>query len=123
MHLLNVEVQEGNKESFYSIPANISRKHIYNICAATSGFLSIDLYKIRDEIVALQSDGANEFSDTCGVILKAKTGHFITEGAVICSYRCESYFRAEFEIKLNSAFVISENTEFLNIEIINDGKI
>lgn len=119
----NVEIQGGNKKSFYTIAANISRKHIYNINAAASGFLSIDLYKIRDVIISVQSDEANEFSDPCGVILKAKTGHFITEGSIICSYRCESDFRAEFEIKLNSAFVISENTEFLNIEIINDGKI
>jgi thymidine phosphorylase len=119
----NIEVQGGNKESFYTVAANISRKHIYNIYAAASGFLSIDLYKIRDVIVSMQSDEANMFSDTCGVILKARSGHFITEGAIICSYRYELDLRAEFEIKLNSAFNISENTEFLNIEIITDGKI
>lgn len=120
----NIELQNGNKESFYSQAVSVSEKHIHYINASRSGFLIIDLYKIRDAIVSVQNSIEEEFADPCGVILKSKSAQFILAGEKICTYRYELTNKNEFEAKLRSAFIITENINSINnIEIINNGEI
>lgn len=120
----NIENQGGNKNSFYSKSDDVEKKHIYEISASNNGFLSIDLYIIRDLIVSFQISTNDQFTDPCGVILKSKSGQYMSKGDIICSYRYESPCRDEFEAKLNTAFYISENSDFFNnIITISNGEI
>lgn len=120
----NIENQGGNKNSFYSKSNEVERRHTHKIYASKNGFLSIDLYIIRDLIVSFQNNANNEFTDPCGVILRSKSGQYTSKGDIICSYRYELPNREEFEAKLNAAFYISENNEVLNnIITISNGEI
>lgn len=110
----NILVQGGEIESFNAITKAVEDGHIHKIYAAESGFLSIDLYVIRDLIVSVQDNRLNTFNDPCGVILKGKAGEFICKGDIICTYRYELSNREGFESKLGLAFKVTQTIKTYN---------
>jgi thymidine phosphorylase len=117
----NIELQGGDEKSFYKIVSHIEEGHLYSVYATKSGFLSINMYEIRNTIVKIQNDSKMSFfSDPCGIILKKMSNEYIDKGEVICSYRCNNEFVELFGKHLESSFEIIDVSILLtDLEIIN----
>lgn len=121
----NIEVQGGSKKSFDDIVQKTENEHTQVVRSSKSGFLSINLLKIRETIVEIQNSvHTSKYSDPCGVILMRMSDEYVDRGEVICTLRCESSFLKKFKQNIETAFSISENTNSIgNFEIVTYGKI
>jgi thymidine phosphorylase len=103
----NVRIQNGSMESFNDIAEKIQQAHIYRIISPESGFLIIKLENIREAIVNIQQiAGAEIFADPCGIILMAMTNDYLSEGDIICTFRCSDTEKEQFEYDLTRSFEI-----------------
>jgi pyrimidine-nucleoside phosphorylase len=120
----NIEIQGGKIKSFFEIIENVEANHIYTITSSKSGFLSIDLLKIRNTIVKIQNSYNHiQFPDPCGIILKRMPSEFVQKGEIICTLRCEGGFSNNFIRDINSAVYIYDNNLTSVIDTISHGKI
>jgi len=117
----NVNIQGGSKSSFYEIADHIEKSHIFSIRAKRCGFLTIDLKLLRDAIVEIQSQIKTvEFPDPCGVILAKMAYEYLTEGEIICTYRCDRDFKEHFTKRLENCFGLSDHSNSINyFEVVN----
>ncbi len=114
----NVIVQGGSMDAFREIATIIEGEHKCAIYATTSGIFKIDLEKLRDSIIAIQNKFDDVFPDPAGVILKSSSNDFVTEGDLLCTYRCKGNYWIEFEQSLKEAFTIDNfiySTDFKEI--------
>lgn len=121
----NIELQGGSIKSFDNIAQKTENEHIQVVLSSKSGFLSIDMLKIRDSIVEIQNSvHTSRYSDPCGVTLMRMSNEYVDRGEVICTLRCENSFLKKFKQNIESAFSISENTNSIHdLEIVTYGKI
>jgi len=104
----NVRIQKGSMESFNDITDKIQQAHIHSIICSESGFLNIKLEKIREAIVNRQGiAGTGIFADPCGIILTAMTNDYVSDGDVLCTFRCSNAEKERFEHELTGVFEIS----------------
>jgi len=78
--------------------AQASRREVH---ATGSGFLAIDLAKLRGPLVALQEHYVTidmPYPDPAGVILSRNSGDYVLEGEVLATVRCSD---ADWPIILN----------------------
>lgn len=112
----NIRIQGGQISSFTQIAKEVDEQHKYNIRASRNGILSIDLGKIRNAILTIQAKSNDVFPDTCGVVLKFMPNTNIAKEDIICTFRCETRYKEEFENDLQISFGttlnITDLTEF-----------
>lgn len=96
----NLISQGSSFENFRNRVKKIEELHVYKLKATQSGFLKINLGKLRDVIVEHQNQVASEslFPDPCGVIFKKTSNEYILEGEVICTYRITKELKQNFSI-------------------------
>jgi len=100
----NVLIQKGSVDSFYEIAERIEQEHTNLILASDSGFLVLDLDRIRSAIVRVQQmSDAETFTDPCGIILLATTYDYVRKGDIICSFRCIESEKAQFKNEVISS--------------------
>lgn len=117
----NIKLQGGNEKSFYKVVLEVEEAHVYKIYAPQSGFLSINMLKIRDSIVSIQKEENDSFfPDPCGIILKRMNKEYVNMGEVICSFRCKNKFTESFKNSLESSFdIVKDSILLTDLEIIN----
>lgn len=106
--LENIKIQGGETSSFSQIAIKVQEQHQYKIYAKEDGVLSADMDKIRQAIVKVQNKHGKLYSDPCGIIFKIIPNNKITKGDIICSFRCESEYKNEFENDLNLSLGIAQ---------------
>lgn len=116
----NLTLQGGLFDSFIDIADRIENQHIYNISAQESGFLIIDLEKIRESILTIQNQIKDlKYPDPCGIILKAYSNEYISKGSIVCSFRCDKLFFDQFYNLLLLCFSYNKDINSYNeLEII-----
>lgn len=111
----NVNIQGGSKSSFNEIAERTEESHIFSIRAKRSGFLTIDLKLLRDTIVQIQNQITTvRFPDPCGVILTKMSYEYLTEGEIICTYRCDRDYKEHFSKRLENCFVLTDHSNSIN---------
>jgi thymidine phosphorylase len=101
----NIELQGGNISSFEDIARKIKNSHTHEFKANISGFLKIDIMKMRDTIVKIQNKYVtprNEFPDSCGIIFLKNQNENILENEVILTFRVLEDDLEYFKYELNS---------------------
>lgn len=87
----NLAAQGSDIKSFERKVSEIAKSHSENfIRSGKSGYLNIDLGKIRTVLVDFQRNYPvlhSLFSDPAGLVLKKSTGEFVEEGDVVASFR------------------------------------
>jgi thymidine phosphorylase len=114
----NLKSQGASEEAFIDKVNKIRNNLLYEIKATTSGFLDIDLDRLRSAIVwgQIEMDGST-FSDPCGVVFETYSNDYVEEGEVILRYRADSKIRAEFKkrllksISIKYSYCVSSNFE------------
>ncbi|MFW5871797.1 MAG: hypothetical protein ACOCUT_01700 [bacterium] len=97
----NLKFQGASEEAFISKVKKLKSDLLYEIKSTKSGFLNIDLDRLRSAIVWGQKEmNESTFSDPCGVVFKKYSNDFVREGEVILRYRADSKIRAEFKMRL-----------------------
>ncbi|GAB5399533.1 MAG: hypothetical protein Aureis2KO_11180 [Aureisphaera sp.] len=112
----NLEIQGTNYKVFVDKVNEIQKGHIYKILSPKSGFLRIDLEKVRYAIVDINNRagvGKFLFPDLCGVILEKMPSELVKKDDVICSYRCPENYSEEFRNLLMGGIELS-NKRFIN---------
>ena len=105
----NLEAQGSNLEMFFDCVRHISEAPRADISAEKSGYLVIDLARIRGPLVKLQDDfktAALPYPDPAGVVFAKNTGDYVHRGEVLASVRCDS---PEIRSELAQAFHITHN--------------
>ena len=105
----NLEAQGSNLEMFFDCVRHISEAPRSGISAQKSGYLVIDLTRIRGPLVKLQDDfktTAIPYPDPAGVVFAKNTGDYVHRGEVVASVRCDSL---EIRSELAQAFHITHN--------------
>jgi len=117
---LNIKTQGGDIDHFNSLSNDIEVQNRYIIKSNRSGILSINLLKIRKAITEIQRRATEiQFPDPCGLILKVMPDEYVERGTDICSFRCVSEYKEDFEAMLTDAFDVSnQSTQLHGIEII-----
>lgn len=114
----NIIEQGGSIESFYEVAYNTEINHANLLISKSSGFLTIDLAKIRLCILKVRGDDS-KFPDTCGIILKTMQNEYIFRGDAICTYRCDKKDVFEFKQMLEDCFnvvpIMTGSNEFEQI--------
>lgn len=100
----NVKIQGGLISSIEIISEEVCRNHRYHIKANEDGFLTIDMGKIRNAILTVQSKSSDLFPDNCGIIMKVMPNTFSNKGEILCTFRCEEQYKELFEKYLTSSF-------------------
>nr|WP_299486247.1 hypothetical protein [uncultured Allomuricauda sp.] len=118
----NLEAQGGTWLNFINKVQAVEKKHINVISTKKSGFLSIDLYQLRDALVWGQDfykSPNNLFPDTCGVVFNKKNNDLVFKGEPIATYRCEPEILNEFKNKIYSSIAVSDKeVESIGYKII-----
>lgn len=103
----NISAQGGNLDAFHAIARNVSDRHRHEILANGSGFLRVELERIRDLIVARQRIAAGKYPDPAGVILVADFERPVADGDVIMTARTENDIEG-FLSELRTCVTISD---------------
>ncbi|MBB6328264.1 pyrimidine-nucleoside phosphorylase [Algoriphagus iocasae] len=108
--LENIELQGGSIEHFYTLTDKIKDEHYYELLSEKSGFVKIDLLKMRSAIIEIQSRFGliSEFPDPCGIILSVQNGDFIEEKKRLCTYRCDRSLEKSFTKLIKESIFIGE---------------
>src|SRR5690606_10950945 len=108
----NLESQNTSMQEFYNKVQWSMEQHVYKIYAEESGFLHIDLNKLRLALTWGQSMYLqnSRFPDNCGVILKKNPNEFVFSGELILTYRAMGIDIAKFKNLLTKS--ISLQTEY-----------
>lgn len=105
----NINTQGGNINSFYEIAEKTNKAHNAIVNASYSGFLQINIEKIRSSIAQFQKKYItpnNLFPDPCGIILQKTSFDFINKGEAICSIRCQPEIKEIFVKEISECFKI-----------------
>lgn len=120
----NLSLQGASFDSFIELVNNIESNHVYTFIANNTGFLKIDLNKIRTAITEIQqirsSINNERFPDPCGIIFKKNHMDYIEVGDTICTYRCQEKYYPDFRKNIEDSFgfVPVINTKYEIEEII-----
>lgn len=116
----NLTLQGGKYDSFITITERIEKQQEYAITAQESGFLRVDLEKIRESILTVQKEiNDSKYPDPCGLILKAHPNEYILKGSTLCTFRCEKRFLKTFHDDLQLCFTYCSYINMSNeLEII-----
>jgi thymidine phosphorylase len=108
--LENLELQGGSTKHFFTLTDKIKNEHIYELLSEKSGFVTIDIFKLRSAIIEMQSRFISEleFPDPCGIILSVQNGDFVEESKRLCTFRCDKSLDKEFTKLIKEAIFTSE---------------
>lgn len=121
---LNLNLQGASFDSFLELVHNIELNHTYTFIAGNTGFLKIDLNKIRITITEIQQRASSidyeRFPDPCGINLKKNHMDYIEVGDTICTYRCQEKYYPDFKKSIEDSFGFAPviNTKYELEEII-----
>jgi pyrimidine-nucleoside phosphorylase len=110
----NILAQGSSEREFQNKVKSIEDSHTNEIIAPKSGFLNIDIEKLRDAIVLGQKSKQNmynPFPDPCGVIFKKFSNEFIQKGEQILTYRADNSIKDTFFSEISSSIKIDTNME------------
>jgi thymidine phosphorylase len=104
----NLKAQSGDYNHFIELTQKVEAAHRYNIHAADSGFLKINLNIIRDSICQTQNDNieTSTFPDPCGIILKTPNSCYVNKGDTIATFRCVDSLKESFYNSVLKAFLV-----------------
>lgn len=116
----NLSLQGGKYDSFLSITESIEKQQEYTITALKSGFIKIDLEKVRESILTIQSEIKDlKYPDPCGLILKVYSSEYVLKGSLLCTFRCEKRFSKTFRDSLQLCFTYDPDINKTNeLEVI-----
>ncbi len=105
----NLRAQASSFDKFVSYVDRVRRGRRIPIIASRTGFLKIDIARIKSVIVALQSQQQSPgqpFPDPCGVILTKSVGEFVHAGDLIGSVRLAAIKDSAPEQDIREAFLV-----------------
>ncbi len=108
----NLISQGADISSFENKIEKVKKSHSVNVFTSEqSGFLNIDLGKLRTFLVNLQKDFLNKeetrFPDPAGIILKKSTGEFTKKGEILATIRAEVEVIGMLKKNLSSVFTFT----------------
>jgi len=110
-HFKNNLVAQGSSWSdFLNKTEEVENAHIYEFKAQETGFLNIDLYKLKQAIVWGQNKfniNGEQFSDPCGVIFKRMDNDMIINRDTILTIRSEPKLIPKLEEQVSLAISIN----------------
>lgn len=121
---LNLNLQGASFDSFLELVHNIELNHTYSFIASNTGFLKIDLNKIRITLTEIQQTASSidyeRFPDPCGIIFKKNHMDYIEVGDTICTYRCQEKYYPDFKKNIEDSFGFAPviNTKYELEEIV-----
>ena len=107
----NIESQGSSENEFIRKVKQLKDDLIYEFKSPASGFLHVDLDKLRQAIIWGQQNevGDNKFPDPCGVVFKKYSNDFVEKGEVILKYRAKNIIMNEFGNRLLKSILINNN--------------
>jgi thymidine phosphorylase len=102
----HLRAQGADIADLYDRSVAVERAHVYRVTASATGFLHVDLHRIRGVLVDLQREQrrAEPFPDPAGVTLACASGSFVERGSVIATGR--GFGGGGAQRRLDDAFAI-----------------
>lgn len=107
----NLLSQDANYDLFVRKAKTVRRNHTNKIVATRSGFLNIDLNKLKLAIIRIQdkfNSDKNRFSDPCGIIFKKLDNDLVKKGDTLLTFRCEPSSNDHFKNYIQDSIYISD---------------
>jgi pyrimidine-nucleoside phosphorylase len=103
----NLTTQGSSYKKFFKRVSEIKCQNSIPIVAKKSGFVNIDLQKLKFAIVEEQKKAKKEFADPCGCTLNFMQGNYVRKGDVIATVRIESESKSPIFPKFKKAFSVN----------------
>ena len=113
----NLEAQGSSWEHFMEKVANVRRQRRIIMTSDKSGFLSVDLGKIRSALVAANRSRQNDdpatatFTDNVGLIMRMRSGAAVSSGDIVAEVRSEQGSPNEIVANLRAAICVAPEIE------------
>lgn len=103
----NLVAQGSGSELFERQVEKTARAHQHTIHARNEGYLSVDLRRLRTQMVQLQSRHASPealFPDPCGVIMLVRPGDYVERGTPLATMRIAGGMKGDAKPTIESVF-------------------
>ena len=121
----NLRAQGSSREAFEDYASRVERGQKLHLIASSTGFVHVDLERLRSVIVAYQGLGAPDdslFPDEMGLVLQKMPGSFVQTGEVLATVRIAEQLWVTAQSKLVKAIEVrSSMTRGSGYEVVGNG--